>query len=119
MDLRRAVERILLGEELSSIAASVHEEELTRRGLVPETAEPSTGATEVADYMRRLCRELGDRHAGDHRIAVALLEWTRSCRDYEAFDALLSGFEFEGRERVLRIARAMFPRAMTAHWESA
>jgi hypothetical protein len=69
--------------------------------------------------MRRFARHLGDRHAGDPRAATALRSWILACDHYEAWDALLSGFVFDGRDALVRRGRMMFPGPLTAHWEGA
>ena len=65
--------------------------------------------------LGRLEAYLGERPAGDVRICHALREWIRSCDDYEAGDALLSGFEVNGREGLLRRGKVLFPGTLTAH----
>lgn len=113
-----AIESIRLGEDLSSIAAG-HRARLCRGADIdPEEADDEVFAAEVAGFMRALCRRIGDRHAGEARMAAALRDWVERSRDYEAWDALLSGFEFEGRSRYVERGRVMFPGSMTAHWSA-
>ena len=85
---QEAVERILLGESLASIAGSLRAELCRRDGLDPDDERTQRYAGEVSAFMRSLCRHLGDRHAGDGRVACALVEWAAVCPDYEAWDAL-------------------------------
>ena len=60
---------------------------------------------------------LGDRHAGDARVAVALHAWCQRVEDYDAWDVLLSEYEFDGREALMRRGKVLFPGPLTAHWE--
>lgn len=116
MQANDATDRIQLGESLRSISNSCYVACCEREGLDPEDEEFGQFAGEVGGFMRDLCRFLGDRHAGDPRIGAALLEWVEHTRDYEAWDALLTGFKFEGRKRYLARAKSMFPGPLTAHW---
>ena len=76
-----------------------------------------TFRNETRAFMNKLCRALGDRHPGNPHVCAALHDWVRGVSDYEAFDALLSGFRFEGRHAVLERGRVLFPGPLTAHWE--
>lgn len=111
-----AAKRILLGESIASVATTFREELLDSVGLRPDEAEPGTFQKEATRFVNRLCRELGDRHAGDRRAAYALRDWVQQSNEYECWDALLAGFAFEGRERLVERGRMLFPRTMTAHW---
>ncbi|MCB9879324.1 MAG: hypothetical protein H6835_17145 [Planctomycetes bacterium] len=71
---------------------------------------------ETAAFMRELARHLGDRHQGDVRVGQALRDWIRFSDHYEAWDALLSGFDVEGREALIRRGRVLFPGPLTRHW---
>lgn len=115
MDRSVAIERILLGESLSEISAAKRLDLCIRAGIEADD-EPNAFVSEAGEFMRVLCRELGDRHAGNSRVAAALVEWVEWCRDYEAWDSLLSSFEFDGRDRLIERGQKLFPRTMTAHW---
>ena len=119
MKQHEAVERVLLGESLASIAGALREELYERDGIDPEEDDDTYRyAADVNGFMRDLCRELGERHADANRVGMALREWVESCSDYEAWDALLSSFDFEGRARYVARGRQMFPGPLTAHWTS-
>lgn len=113
-----AVESIRLGEPLASIADGHRLRLLRAAGVDPDEADDDLFAEEVDRFMRGLCRRIGDRHSGDARVGAALVVWVDRCRDYEAWDALLSGFEFEGRPRYLKRGKTMFPGPLTAHWSA-
>ncbi len=117
MDINTAIDHVLLGESLSSISADKRRDLCVRAGVDPEEEERAFSA-EVVEFMRELCRDLGERHAGNTRAAAALVEWVARCNDYDAWDALLSGFKFEGRARLLDRGKTMFPGTLTAHWSS-
>ena len=118
MDVRDAIERVLLGESLRAISTAHREELIVALGLEPESVSESKYRDDTRRFMNGLCRELGDRHDGDWRVAASLSEWVRRVDDYDAFDALLSNFrDFEGRELVVRRGRQLFPGPLTAHWE--
>jgi hypothetical protein len=120
MELGEAVERVLLGEPMRAIAVAHREDVLASLGMTPDEVDARTLWNDTERFMRRLCRELGERHAGDGRAAAALAGWARRVDDYEAFDALLANFpSFEGRDQLLRRGRQMFPGPLTAHWEAA
>lgn len=118
MDLAEAVERVMQGEALRSIAADYREDLITAMGLEDEDITDTTFSGETSRFMKQLCRHLGERHEGDQRVGVALLDWVHQVDDYEAYDALLTSFQFEGRSSVLRKGRVLFPGPLTAHWES-
>lgn len=118
MEVRDAVERVLLGEPLRMIAIAHREELIEALGLEVEEVPPRDFWDDTRRFMNRLCRELGDRHSGDGRVAAALYEWVQRVDDYDAFDALLANFDrFEGRERVVRRGRQLFPGPLVAHWD--
>jgi len=116
MEIHRAVADVLLGASLRQVAADCRHELVVAAGLRPEQLTPQTFRDEVAAFMRVLARHLGERHGGDRRIGQALREWVAETDHYEAWDALLSGFLFEGREGLLRRGRLLFPGSLTAHW---
>lgn len=116
MDTRSATEAVLLGESLRSIANRKRLDVCARQGLDPEDGR--NGADEAREFMRDLCRELGDRHGGNGRVAQSLVDWCGRCQDYEAWDALMSAFQFQSRPRMIERGRAMFPGTLTAHWSS-
>ena len=84
--------------------------------MEPEEVTPTTFRDEVAAFMRSLARHLGDRHQGDVRVGHALRAWVEQCDHYEAWDALLSGFDVDGREALVRRGRVLFPGPLTRHW---
>lgn len=119
MDVADAIERVLLGESMRSVAAAHREQVIRSVGL----AVDEVGAREFWDdtrrFMNRLARDLGERHAGDSRVCAALAEWVRRVDDYDAFDALLAHFDrFEGRALIVRRGKQLFPGPLTAHWGS-
>lgn len=119
MDLDYATRCVLEGESIAQLSARYREDLLQEMGLDPEEAEASTFANDTRRFINRLCRQLGDRCAGDARVAASLSEWVRrpSVEDYDAFDALLSNFRFDGRELLLRKGRSLFPGTLTSHWD--
>ena len=117
MDVREAIERVLQGESLAMLAAAYRTELLRSVGLEPKEAQRSTFQNETRRFINKLCRELGDRHAGDPRVLVALRDWVVRVNDYEAWDALLASFQFEGKETFVERGRTMFPGPLTAHWD--
>ena len=108
--------RVLQGESIASIAAAYRQDLLDSVGLRPEEAKAATFRKETTRFVNRLCRELGDRNLGDRRVAMALREWVEQSREYECWDALLAGFEFEGRDKMVERGKVLFPRTLTAHW---
>lgn len=118
MEIEHAVDRVLLGEPLESIAAAHREELLRDSGLDPRQAGPGVLQAETRGFMKKLCRQLGERHAGDRRALVGLRDWLRGAEDYEAYDALLTHFDFEGKETLIRRGRILFAGPMTAHWKA-
>ncbi len=116
MDLSRALTAVLHGASMQQVAVDARAERLAALGLRPDDAEPAGVRDAVTAFMRSLARHFGDRHAGDPRIGQALREWVRHCDHYEAWDALLSGFDVEGRHGLLRRGKLMFPGPLTAHW---
>lgn len=116
MDLRVATADVMMGASLAQIAAGYRDELIRDFGFRPDEIGPDTFRTEVATFMRKLARQLGDRHQGESRVGHALREWVRQCDHYEAWDALLTGFAVDGREALLRQGRLLFPGPLTAHW---
>ncbi|MEZ5987553.1 MAG: hypothetical protein R3F30_00195 [Planctomycetota bacterium] len=125
MRLEDAHDSVLLGESLASVregwlweaTGAVDPEDLQAR--LAELADPDRLEldTRLRDFLARLCRRLAERHEGDPRIALVLLEWSRTWKGYEVFDALLAhDFEFAGRDRLLEEGRRLFPSTMTGHW---
>ncbi|MCC7399694.1 MAG: hypothetical protein IT455_21700 [Planctomycetes bacterium] len=117
MDIAAAVEDVLLGASLEQVAAGCRAELIKDFGFRPEEVTPETFRSEVAAFMRKLARHLGDRHPGDARVGHALRQWVRSSDHYEAWDALLTGFQVEGREALVRRGRVLFPGPLTRHWD--
>lgn len=119
MDIPRAVKEVQMGASLRQIAADYRQELLAAFGFRPEETTPDTFRSEVTAFMRSLARHFGDRHAGEPRIGQALQDWVMVSDHYEAWDALLSGFQVDGREALLRRGRVMFPGPLTSHWADA
>ncbi|MCA8958709.1 MAG: hypothetical protein KDC87_21715 [Planctomycetes bacterium] len=117
--LTRAAERVLQGEALQHVAVAYRRGLLREMGIEVEDAPPDLFEKETMRFMNQLCRHLGDRHGGVRSVARALEEWVRRVDEFDAFDALLTQFEFEGRAAVLRRGRLLFPGAMTGHWADA
>ena len=118
MNVEQATDRVLLGESLKMVAAAYRAARLDGVGLDRREALPETFATETVIFMKDLCRHLGERLAGDHRVLVALRVWVRHADDYEAWDALLTHFDFEGKDTLIRRGRVLFAGPMTAHWQT-
>lgn len=119
MNLKTAVADVLLGASLQQIADGARDQLIRDFHFRPEEVSPDTFRAEVTAFMRKLARHLGERHAGETRVGCALRDWVMQCDHYEAWDALLSGFAIEGRERLLRRGRMLFPGPLTAHWGEA
>lgn len=117
MKLPEAIERVLLGESLRDIAIAKREQMLADVGLAADEARPTTFVAEVTKFTNQLCRELGERHAGDSRAEVALVRWANLVDEYDAYDSLLANFrDFDGRDALVRRGRNLFPGPLTAHW---
>jgi hypothetical protein len=119
MDVRTATADVLLGASLAQIAAAYREELIRDFGFRPDEITAETFRSEVAAFMRKLARHLGDRHSGEPRVGQALQQWVLRCEHYEAWDALLTGFAVDGRATLLRRGRLLFPGPLTAHWGEA
>lgn len=119
MDLRAAVGEVLLGASIAQIASTYREQLIGDFGFRQDEVTADTFRDEVAAFLRKLARHLGDRHVGDRRVGHALRDWVQQCDHYEAWDALLTGFAVEGREALVRRGRVMFPGPLTAHWDDA
>ena len=72
MELREAIDRVLLGEPLRSIAVAHREAVLRSLGMQSDEVSPRELWDDTGRFMNRLCRELGERHGGDRRAGVAL-----------------------------------------------
>jgi len=116
-EVEAAVDRILLGESMQSLAESYREQLLVGLGLDPEDCEDTLFLKETHKFMSKVCLYLGERHAGDSRASAALQAWVRVVEDYDAYDALLSNYRFASREVVIRRGRMLFPGPLTAHWD--
>ncbi|MBX3463678.1 MAG: hypothetical protein KF830_10930 [Planctomycetes bacterium] len=116
MDLAQAVRDVLEGSSLREVAAAFRADLIAHFGFRPEEVTAATFRAEADQFMRKLARHLGDRHAGEPRVGEALRQWVGLTDHYEAWDALLSGFTVEGREALVRRGRVMFPGPLTAHW---
>jgi hypothetical protein len=104
---------------MRQIAAEYRDELVESFGFRPEEVTPETFRSEVATFMRKLARHLGDRHGGDPRVGYALQQWVMFCDHYEAWDALLTGFRVDGRDALVRRGKVLFPGPLTAHWDDA
>jgi hypothetical protein len=116
MDQAAAVREILLGASLQQVAAAFRDELIRDFHFRPEEVTADTFRAEAAAFMRKLARHLGERHAGEPHIAQALRDWVMVCEHYEAWDALLSSFDVDDREVLVRRGRMLFPGPLTAHW---
>ena len=120
MEVSEAVDRVLLGESLLQIRAAWRAEALDSMGMQPDEARPDTFLKEATRFVAKVCRVLGDRHAGDSRAATALVDFVRRVDDYDAFDSLLDNFRsFDGRELIVRRGRTLYPGTLTEHWDEA
>ena len=117
MKIEEAVDHILLGESMRQLANGYREKMLVDLGMDPEECEDTLLLKETHRFMSKVCTYLGEKHAGDARASAALQEWVRVVEDYDAFDALLSNYDFAGREVVIRRGKMLFPGPLTAHWE--
>ena len=75
MNLTTAVADVLLGASLQQVAAGARDQLIRDFHFRPEEVSPDTFRTEVTAFMRKLARHLGDRHAGETRVAFALRDW--------------------------------------------
>jgi len=117
-DLFEIADRVLLGESLRDVAAGYRNTMLIDMGFDPEDSPPDDLFTkETTRFMNKVCRHLGERHAGDKAVAAELEAWVYEVNEYDAFDALLAHFEFPSRSTVLERGRILFPGPMTAHWD--
>ena len=115
-DLEKIAARVLLGEPLRMIAADYRESLLVDMGFDPEEPPQNLFVKETTRFMNKVCRHLGERHAGDSAVAAVLEDWVRRVDEYDAFDALLVHFHFVSRPTVLSRGRMLFPGPLTAHW---
>lgn len=116
-EIARGVKEVLLGASMRQVADEYRDRLIEDFGFREEDVTPGTFKKEVTAYMRALARQLGDRHQGDVRVGEALATWVRFTEHYEAWDALLSGFEIEGKDALIRRGRMLFPGALTSHWD--
>jgi hypothetical protein len=116
MDMPEAVAAVLEGASMAQVAEEYGQHLIEASGSRPDEAMANAFRDRVAAFMRTLARHLGDRHAGDPRIGQTLRDWVLRCDHYEAWDALMSGFDVQGREALVRRGRMMFPGPLTAHW---
>lgn len=117
LDLENAAERVLLGESLLHLAADYRQQLIGDMNLGEGDVSASTFRSETERFISKLCRHLGDRHGEDNRVMIALRDWCLRVEDYDAYDVLLSGFRFDGREVFIRRGRQLFPGPLTAHWD--
>lgn len=116
MSLDQAERDVLLGASVVQVGRAYRQDLIDAFGFQPDEVRPETFAAETEQFLRRLCRQLGERHAGDPKVEWALREWVMFVDHYEAWDALLSGFRFEGKEALVRRGQQLFPGPLTAHW---
>ena len=116
MDIPHAVEEVLLGASLRQVAAAFREQLVRDFGFRDEEVTPETFRDETMAFMRKLARHFGDRHAGNVQVGQALREWVEFVDHYEAWDALLTGFDVQGRAALVRRGKLLFPRTLTSHW---
>jgi hypothetical protein len=119
VDVPAAVADVLLGASMRQVAIAYRQSLIEAFGFRPDEVTASTFADETTAFMKKLARQLGDKHAGDVRVERALLDWVHLVDHYEAWDALLSGFSFHGKEALIRRGRMLFPGTLTAHWSDA
>ncbi|MEE2887869.1 MAG: hypothetical protein VX951_10620 [Planctomycetota bacterium] len=116
-DLFEIADRVLLGESLRDVAVEYRNTMLIDMGFDPENSPDELFTKETTRFMNKVCRHLGERHAGDQAVAAELEAWVCGVNEYDAFDALLAHFEFPSRPTVLERGRILFPGPMTAHWD--
>lgn len=119
MDQTQAVKDIMLGASLRDVAAAYRQSLIETFQFRPEEVTKTTLMPETTLFMKKLCRHLGDKYAGERQIGQALRDWILLVDHYEAYDALLSGFDFEGKQQLIERARVLFPGTLTAHWSEA
>jgi len=119
MTPEEAIERVFLGEPLKHLGAAYREGLLSAAGLDPRDTPAAMFEFETGSFMKAVCRQLGESHPGDRRALVALRDWVREADDYEAWDALLTHYEFDGKAHLIRRGRVLFAGPMTAHWTDA
>ena len=116
MDVQAAVDDILLGASLRQVAGDYRQSLIDGFGFRDDEVASDTFSEEPTSFMRKVVRQLGDRHAGDSRVLRPLHDWVLQVDHYEAWDALLTGFEFPGKSAVVRRGKLLFPGTLTAHW---
>jgi|RhiMethySRZTD1v2_1073278.scaffolds.fasta_scaffold638432_2 hypothetical protein len=117
MELQDAIARVRLGESIAAVRDAYRADTLHSMGMTEHDVGPQTLRKESHAFTRKLCRALGDKCAGERKVGSALRDWVESVTDYEAWDALLSGFDFEGKKRLIERGRRLFAGPMTAHWD--
>ena len=118
MNVKEAVEDVLLGASIPQIKQAYRDDLLASFGLDSKSARPDTFVNETRAFVNKVCRELGDRFRGDSRVVQTLSAWAAQVEDYDVFDSLLSNFtRFENRERLVQRGRKLFAGPLTAHWE--
>lgn len=118
LDIAQAVEDVQLGASLRSVAIAFRQSLIDTFQFRPEEVGEGTFAVETTSFMKKFARHLGDRHRGDPQVLHALRDWVMRVEHYEAWDALLAGFDFHGKAALVRRGRVLFPGPMTAHWEA-
>ena len=106
-----------MGESLRDIAVNYRDELIEQMGLEEDDVVTSTFMKETMNFMNKLCRHLGERHSNEGRACAALEVWVMRADDYDAWDSLLSCFDPDNREVLLRRGRMLFPGPLTAHWD--
>ena len=117
IDVAEAVERALQGESIQQVGAAYRELLLVTMGLAPGKAPKDLFVRETRLFVNKVCRELGDRHGGDRRAFIALRDWALVATDYEVFDALLTHFDFDGKDVFVQRGRVLFAGPLTSHWD--
>ncbi len=117
MTVTAAVEDVLLGATLLQVAREYRDKLIEDFRFREDEVTKDTFAEETGKFMRQVARHIGDRHAGDPRVLPALHAWVLLVDHYEAWDALLAGFDFPGKAALVRRGKMRFPGPLTAHWQ--
>lgn len=103
---------------MRGISGAYRGELLVGLGMDPDECSDDLMRKETLGFMSKVSRRLGEKHSGDPRAAAALQDWVMYVEDYDAFDALLTNFDFDNRERVVERGRMLFSSALTGHWDA-
>lgn len=118
-DLRQLETQVLEGESIHSITEDHRQALIHQMGLEEEDVRPDTFRKESVRLGGALSRRISERHPDDRRVAAALLDWVREVEDYDAWDSLLSTFDFHGKNQLVRRGKVLFPGPLTSHWDEA